>query len=278
MPSTDRHGVVHGPHGIESAAAPYVADAPLYMTPPSTEAIREQLRAGVLGAIMTPAQGNRLEEGWWWCADNGVFGDAYPGDEDFLAWLTTMRPFADRCLFAVAPDVVGDFFATWRRSCDMLQRIRDLGFPAAIVAQDSMEFCDWWDWDDFDALFIGGSTSWKLSPAAANLARCARSIGHHIHMGRVNSEIRYQYAHHITEAHSADGTYLTYGPDLLLPNVLAWRRGVLTASATHDPYVHDPYDGRYPTTSGPHRPTKPTAVPPVVQPGLFGLFGEEVAA
>ena len=79
------------------------------MTPPSTEPIREQIRAGVLGAITTPGQGNRLEEGWWWCADNAVFGDNYPGDKEFLAWLKSLRRFADRCLFAVAPDVVGDF-------------------------------------------------------------------------------------------------------------------------------------------------------------------------
>lgn len=259
----------------DRSLGPY-AGAPLYMTPPSTEPIREQLRAGVLGAITTPAQGNRLEEGWWWCADNGVFGGSYPGDDEFLAWLKTLRPHADRCLFAVAPDVVGDFFATWKRSYEMLQRIRDLGFPAAIVAQDYMEICDRWDWDDFDALFIGGSTAWKLSPAAANLARCARSLGLHVHVGRVNSDTRYQWTCQVAGADSADGTYLTYGPDLLLPDVLAWRRAALTADPAFDPYVHDPYDGRYGLPDR-RRPAPPVAVPPLLQASLFDL-SEQVAA
>jgi hypothetical protein len=145
--------------------APLRFDVPLYMTPPSTPAIRRHIAAGRLGAIATPAQGNRLQEGWWWCADNGVYGGAYPGDGEYLAWLRRLRPFAGRCLFAAAPDVVGSHPATWRRSYDMLQRIRDLGYPAALVGQDLMEFCGLWDWQDFDVLFLGGSTQWKLSPA-----------------------------------------------------------------------------------------------------------------
>lgn len=42
-------------------------------------------------------------------------------------------------------------------------------------------------------------------------------------MGRVNSERRYRYALAIG-CDSADGTYLTFGPDQNLPDVLAWSR------------------------------------------------------
>ncbi|WP_329431299.1 hypothetical protein OG339_47900 (plasmid) [Streptosporangium sp. NBC_01495] len=121
---------------LPSNTIPFNAAVPLYMTPPSTPRIRHQIRAGRLGAIATPRQGNRLHEGWWWCADNGVFTGAYPGDEEFLVWLRSLRHLAPWCLFAVAPDVVGNHFATWNRSYDMLQRIRDLGFPAAFVGQN----------------------------------------------------------------------------------------------------------------------------------------------
>lgn len=248
---------------------------PLYMTPPSTASIREHIRAEQLGAIVTPAQGNKLEEGWWWCADNGVFGDAYPGDDEFLAWLRTLRPFADRCLFAVAPDVVADFEATWRRSYDMLQRIRDLGFPAALVAQDRMEISDAWDWPDFDALFVGGSTAWKLSPAAANLARCARSIGHIVHLARVSSLRRYRHAHDVCHADSVDGTYLTNAPDKLLPDVLGWRRAMLNSEPAFNvvDYNHDPWDGAYDAREHRDAPTRPQAAPapPAAQAALFDI-------
>ncbi len=201
----------------------FEARAPLYLTPPSTEDIREQIRAGNLGMITTPAQGNVIEDGYWWCADNGVFGGHYPGDEEYLAWLSSLRHLADRCLFAVAPDVVANHWATVNRSYDMLPRIRDLGFPVAFVAQDYMETCAWDLWDDIDCLFIGGSTEWKLSPEAANLARCAASLSKWVHMGRVNSFKRYRYAWDVAECDSVDGTYLTFGPDKNLPNVLSWR-------------------------------------------------------
>jgi hypothetical protein len=220
------------------------------MTPPSTRAIRRQIRMGNLGAIATPAQGNRWEEGWWWCADNGIFTGRYPGDEKYLAWLSRMKPFAPWCLFAVAPDVVANAFATANRCYDMLSRIRDLGYPAAFAAQDYAEFCPYWNWEDLDCLFIGGSTPWKLSPAAANLARVADSILKHVHMGRVNSWRRYRYAHEVAQVHTVDGTFLTRAPDKLLPRVLAWREAILNAPASASPPLlasedYDPWDGGY---------------------------------
>jgi hypothetical protein len=77
-------------------------------------------------------------------------------------------------------------------------------------------------WDEFDVLFIGGTTEWKESAHAARLAAEAKARGKGVHMGRVNGGRRYRYAADIG-CDSADGTYLTYGPDKLLPNVLAWR-------------------------------------------------------
>ena len=178
------------------------------------------MEAGHLGFIETPAQGNIRPTGVTWCADNGCFGKGYPGDEAWLAWLASHANEAATCLFAVAPDVVGDAAATLIRSLPWLPQIRALGYPAAFVAQDGLEALEV-PWDAFDVLFIGGSTEWKLQRHARALAAEARSRGKWVHMGRVNSRRRYRYAEHIG-CDSVDGTFLTYGPRRNLPELLAW--------------------------------------------------------
>ena len=72
-------------------------------------------------------------------------------------------------------------------------------------------------------LFIGGTTEWKLGRHARALVREAKQRGKHVHMGRVNSAKRYRYAEAIG-CDSADGTFLTFGPDANLPRLLAWQR------------------------------------------------------
>jgi hypothetical protein len=131
--------------------------------------VRAAMDCGLLGQIVTPAAGNRLEAGRDWIADNAVFAGRYPGDEPFLAWLIARQHLAAACRFVVAPDVVCDAAATLARSAPMLPRIRALGFPAALVAQNGLEDLDV-PWHAFDALFIGGDDAWKLGPAARTLA------------------------------------------------------------------------------------------------------------
>lgn len=177
-----------------------------------------------LGMIATPAQGNAIHPAYRWCADNGVFGDAYPGDDAYLGWLGERAEHRDRCMFAVAPDVVGDAAATLDRSGPMLTRIRMAGFPVALAAQNGLEDLDV-PWHAFDVLFIGGDTGWKLGPEARALTAQARLRGKHVHMGRVNSLQRLRYADHVG-CQSADGTYLAFGPDINLPKLLGWLRSV----------------------------------------------------
>jgi hypothetical protein len=124
----------------------------------------------------------------------------------------------------VAPDVVPDAAATLERSLPWLPRIRALGMPAALVAQNGQESLPV-PWSEFDCLFIGGDTAWKLGAAARELAGEAKARGKWVHMGRVNSERRIRYAAAIG-CDSVDGTYLRFGPDRLLPDVLAWLRGL----------------------------------------------------
>ena len=175
--------------------------------------------------IATPKQGTRLPDGAEWCAVNGCFGKGYPGDDAWLAWLDSYTPEERaRCSFAVAPDVVGDAAATLERSAPWLPRIRALGYPAAFVAQNGAETVGV-PWDDFDVLFIGGDTEWKLGGHARDIVTSARRRGKGVHMGRVNSRQRMQYASAIG-CDSADGTYLAFGPDTNLPKVTGWLRSV----------------------------------------------------
>lgn len=192
----------------------------IYLANPCSPDVRLAMRAGLLGMIDTPAQGNVLEDADW-CADNGCFGSGYPGDEAWLEWLRSHPGDRASCLFATAPDVVGDFAATAERSRPFLPLIREAGYAAALVAQDGMEYTTWDCWDEIDALFIGGSTAWKLSDEVRNLAAVASSLGKWVHMGRVNSRKRLMYADAIG-CDSADGTYLTFGPDKNLPTLLGW--------------------------------------------------------
>ena len=192
-----------------------------YFANPSTPKVRDAMTAGLIDCIETPHPGSKRPEGVTWCADNGAYSDKF-NEAKWWAFLVSKAPDASTCAFAVAPDVVGDAAATQARSAPWLARIRALGYPVAYVAQDGLEDLTV-PWDAIDVLFIGGTTAWKLGPHARTLAAQAKTRGKRVHMGRVNSERRYRYAAAIG-CDSADGTYLTFGPDVNLPQLLAWTR------------------------------------------------------
>jgi hypothetical protein len=212
----------------------------IYLANPSTQPVRNAMAAGLIGAVMSPAQGNLLPSSALFAIDNGCGpgrdgkpGGGYPGDEHYVSLLQHLGqgdgyddcdPDSSWCLFAVAPDVVGNAAATLRRSERMLAWIRYAGFPAALAAQDGLEHLTV-PWGEFDVLFIGGSTAWKLGPAARRLVAEAKRHGKHVHMGRVNSLRRLRYARAIG-CDSADGTYLAFGPRENLPRLLGWLRDI----------------------------------------------------
>jgi hypothetical protein len=161
-------------------------------------------------AMVTPRMGQQPPEGQPWAADNGRFSAPQDySDAKYLAWLARMP--VESCLFATAPDVVGDASATLAMSRPMFGPIRELGYPVALAAQDGLEMEDV-PWDEFDVLFIGGSTEWKLGEAAADIAREAKRRGKWVHMGRVNSLRRMRHAEAIG-CDSADGTVLKHDPN-----------------------------------------------------------------
>lgn len=178
-----------------------------------------------MGWMMTPGMwrdwfpGDILTDPW--AADTGCYtqGERFSLTR-YLDWLEACEPYQSTCLFATAPDVVGDAEATWTRSAPVLPVLRDMGYRAALVAQDGLQTPEW---DTFDALFIGGTTRWKLSEHTRQLVQEAKKRGKWVHMGRVNS-LRRLRAAEFMGCDSADGTYLKHGPDVNLPRVAAWLR------------------------------------------------------
>jgi hypothetical protein len=192
----------------------------MYFANPTT-GTRELMESKVLGFIDTPLQGNKRPEGFVWCADNGAFSDKWEA-EKWWRFLVKNAAHAGSCVFATAPDVVGDHEATLERSRPWLPRIRALGYPAAFVVQDGATVENV-PWGEFDVLFIGGAEDdvFKLGPDARALAAEARRRGLWVHMGRVNSRKRWRYADAIG-CDSVDGTYLTFGPQVNMPKLLSW--------------------------------------------------------
>lgn len=175
-----------------------------------------------LGVMDNPASGNLYDRSKGpWAVENACFakGDEFslPG---YVARLESLRSCASTCLFAPAPDVVGDARATWERSKDVLPIIRAMGLKAALVAQDGIEEMAV-EWGEFDVLFLGGSTRWKLSHHARELTAEAKRRGKKVHMGRVNSELRLWTAA-MWGCDSIDGTFLVFGPDINTPILLGW--------------------------------------------------------
>lgn len=213
----------------------------IYVANASSPAVRAVMgRDPRIGQMCTPNEGRAPLDGVPVAFDNGCFGPRYVGDLQLLAWLAHHGNHAGRALFATAPDIVGDHLATLERSAPHLPAIRALGYPAAFVAQNGATITTT-PWSTFDVLFLGGMaeclpcgyvkpatveertrrtcprcarplTEWKLGLAAAQLVAEALRRGKRVHMGRVNSYERLTYCVRLG-VHSADGTYLAFGPD-----------------------------------------------------------------
>lgn len=184
--------------------------------------VQEQGERGI-GLMLTPAIGygpEYLDKVPYWAADTGCFSQPEKFTlERYWRWLDRMG-HAETCLFATAPDVVGDAVKTWERSEPVLPLIRARGLKAALVAQDGLEDMVI-DWDALDCLFIGGTTAWKLGRDAEWLVARAKALGKRVHMGRVNSATRLTYAASIG-CDSADGTYMCYNPGPALAKMSSW--------------------------------------------------------
>lgn len=185
--------------------------------------VREGVQEIGAGFMVTRRMGNVIPAGALWAADTGCFRNPDGFDlEAYLAWLRRQDP--ETCLFATAPDVVGDHAETLRRSIPVLPLIREAGYRAAFVAQDGATAGSI-PWDECDALFIGGTTEWKLSEAAYGLVHAARKRGKWVHVGRVNS-FRRMRAFAAAGADSADGTFIAFAPKENVRRLQRWIRSL----------------------------------------------------
>lgn len=109
------------------------------------------------------------------------------------------------CRFVAVPDIVGSA----RRTLELFDhwRYRMGTWPLALVAQDGQEDLEI-PWNGIVAIFIGGTTSWKLSKSAADIVKTAKILGKWVHAGRINTPGRYEYFEELG-ADSIDGTGLS---------------------------------------------------------------------
>lgn len=204
----------------------------LYLSGCTNDKIEPQLIDNGIGLLVQPGSGYaaRISRFRFHGVDNGCFNPkTYVGDDKYLGYVDALP--RERCLFVAVPDVArrpdgtlgGDPMATWRRFEMLGPLVQEMGFPAALVAQDGIERLPdvRAQVESCDALFLGGSTAWKLGRAAEDVTRLARGLGKWVHMGRCNSFKRFERARAMG-CNSVDGTYLGFGPDTNLPKLVRW--------------------------------------------------------
>lgn len=217
-------------------------DSAVYLSGVSNPATRALGRddLGVLVTPLIPRYLGHVADYPMFGIDNGVFSKSTPFDPAaFRRLVTAAVPHRDKCAFVVCPDVVGSAMGTlarWREWADWRAETRAAGLPVAFVLQDGCEdgecsgtlFDDGIPWGEFDVLFVGGSTDWKVGRSSAvrwswhEIFRRGDREGIPRHMGRVNSWERLEIAYWGLGCQSADGTYLAYGPKKNLPNLVGW--------------------------------------------------------
>jgi hypothetical protein len=206
----------------------------------ATVTVRACADSPALGHLLTPANGNRLETilatGLPFAIDNAAFsgfdGDAYHALVlEIIKWWKTNPDQRSRLKFIVAPDVVADADETARqfvRWWGLLRWLNEIGMPIAYVLQDG---CDprtreqgrtkagGIPWEIISCLFVGGSTDYKMSAAAASVIRQAKASGLWVHVGRVNSYQRLQYFESLG-VDSFDGGQFSMFPNTYIPKYL----------------------------------------------------------
>ena len=110
--------------------------------------------------------------------------------------------------------------------------LNEIGLPVAVVLQDGTERLRWRGQlqacrDMYTAVFVGGSTEFKLSPEAFRLTREAHDAGKLVHFGRVNSMKRILRIARASKSGLAwcdtiDGGSATRWGDTNIPKLIRW--------------------------------------------------------
>lgn len=134
--------------------------------------------------------------------DNGAFSRFEPSG--FIKMLEKHEQRRHLCRFVAVPDVVA--CAQRTLECFNHWKGRMVDWPLAYVCQDGQEVLEI-PWGDCAAVFIGGTTEWKMSKHAAAVVKASKVIGKWCHVGRVNTPGRLEYFEELG-ADSCDGTGL----------------------------------------------------------------------
>lgn len=197
----------------------------IYLTGVSNEGVTA-LRRSDIGLMIQPGNSYHLQIDRYpaFAGDNAAFGGRF-NESKWLLMADRAALHQERCLFIVCPDRFDPHDLANNHRCTVelwhryKQEIWDRGLPAAFVAQNGCTPDD--VPADADAVFIGGDDGYKLSETAWAVVAWAKAHGKWAHVGRVNSMERIR-ACSLSQADSADGTYLKYGPDVNLPKLVGW--------------------------------------------------------
>src|SRR6266403_3762057 len=157
-----------------------------------------------VGQLLTPLTRFPLQyPAMPWAIDNGAFAGFE--EKSFLSLLQREEHHKVRCLFVAAPDVVGSA----RRTLECFEgwRGRLATWPTALVIQDGQQDLPI-PWNDIAAVFIGGTTQFKISDHASHCIKAAKILGQWAHVGRVNDPARFEHFEELG-ADSIDGTGLS---------------------------------------------------------------------
>lgn len=140
-----------------------------------------------VGQLLTPLTRYRLRDPERpWAIDNGGFGELdIPG---LFSLLKREERHREKCLFVAVPDIV----CSASRTIELFEHFAPqmVGWKLAFVCQDGQENLQI-PWGRIDAVFIGGSDSWKCSVHVARIIKTAKILGKHVHVGRVNTPDRW---------------------------------------------------------------------------------------
>jgi hypothetical protein len=124
--------------------------------------------------------------------DNGAY--ARFDSKAFFSLLERERERKSQCIFVTVPDVVGSAIRTMELfdyyTGTAIKQLK--GWPLALAAQDGIENIGI-PWKKFSAVFIGGTTEWKMSAHSIAVIKCAKAIGKWVHVGRVNTVERFNF-------------------------------------------------------------------------------------
>lgn len=161
-----------------------------------------------VGDFVSPRSFNLVGKTKVWAADNDAFNGFNP--DRFRRMLDAITTAPHKPKFVTMPDVVGDHRRTVELSLQWTKEFHDRGIPRAFVLQNGIEHLPpefAVSWNNNDAFFIGGDTAFKFSEWVHWFVQFSKRAAPHkwIHMGRVNSVKRLDYARRIG-CDSCDGS------------------------------------------------------------------------